>query len=437
MKLVFFAHPEFLGLRSQAHFVRMLAQACQARGHTVQVRQPVGTLQQRVGGWAALKWAAKWAGYADQYLLFPRELRRQAQADAADTLYVFCDQALGPWVPALAHRPHVVHCHDLLALRSALGEVPENPTRASGRLYQRYIRRGFRKARHFISISQQSRDDLHRVGGVRPVTSEVVFNGLNHPYRPLPRQQALALLARAGIALPPAGLLLHVGGGQWYKNTAGVVALYARLATQALARREPVPALLMVSPPEGANQGAVQEWLRQVPAGAQVQFRHGLDAATLQALYSLARALLFPSLAEGFGWPVAEALACGCPVLTTDAAPMNEVGGKAAVYLPRLPSAAALPAWAEAGAAQLTALLAEPPEAALARRQCGLLHAGLFDGDRAIDAYLLIYERVLRLERAASMAPAHATARATAQWPADAPASAAQASARPVKRTPP
>lgn len=397
MKLVFFAHPEFLGLRSQAHFVRMLAQACSARGHTVQVRQPVGRLQQRL----QVPAARKWAGYADQYLLFPRELRRQAQTDASDTLYVFCDQALGPWVPALAHRPHVVHCHDLLALRSALGEVPENPTRASGRLYQRYIRRGFRGARHFISISQQTRDDLHRVGGVQPVTSEVVFNGLNHPYRPLPRQQALALLGQAGLELPPAGLLLHVGGGQWYKNTAGVVALYARLATQALARQEPVPGLLMVSPPAGASHSEVQEWLWQVPAGGQVQFRQGLDAGTLQALYSLARALLFPSLAEGFGWPVAEALACGCPVLTTDAAPMNEVGGEVAVYLPRLPSSAALPQWAEAGATQLAALLAEPPEAALARRQRAMLRAELFDSDRAIDAYLRIYERVLHLELAA------------------------------------
>jgi len=411
VNLVFLAHPEFLGLRSQAHFVRMLATACQARGHSVQVRQPSGALQQRVRGTAAAKWAAKWAGYADQYLLFPRELHRLALADAADTLYVFCDQALGPWVPALAHRPHVVHCHDLLALRSALGEVPENPTRASGRLYQRYIRRGFRQARHFISISRQTHDDLHRVGGVRPVTAEVVFNGLNHPYRPLPRAQALALLAEAGLALPPAGLLLHVGGGQWYKNTAGVVALYARLAAQAQARQEPVPGLLMVSPPQAATQGAVQEWLRQVPAGAQVQFRQGLDAPTLQALYSVARALLFPSLAEGYGWPVAEALACGCPVLTTDAGPMNEVGGDAALYLPRLPSFATLPAWAEAGATQLAQLLAQSPAAADARRQRALSQAVLFDSDRAIDAYLRIYERVLRLEHAAPTPAASTTAR--------------------------
>ncbi|KPF49509.1 hypothetical protein D621_14955 [beta proteobacterium AAP51] len=400
MKLVFLAHPEFLGLRSQGHFVRMLAAACQARGHAVQVRQPRGRLQQAFAGTPL----AKWAGYAEQYLLFAQELRRLARHDDADTLYVFCDQALGPWVPALVHRPHVVHCHDLLALRSALGELPENPTRASGRVYQRYIRRGFAQARHFISISRQTRADLHRLGQVRPLTSEVVFNGLNHAYAPLARPEALVALARAGFHLPQAGLLLHVGGGQWYKNAAGVVAMYVCLARRAQAQGQAVPQLLMVSPPGVASEPAVAAWLRQLPEGAQVLFRDGLDAGTLQALYSLARALLFPSLAEGFGWPVAEALACGCPVLTTDAGPMNEVGGDAAVYVPRLDSREALPAWAERAAGTLALLLAEPPRQAAQRRQRALAHAALFDSGRAIDAYLRIYEKVLQQEQGAAPA---------------------------------
>jgi glycosyltransferase involved in cell wall biosynthesis len=53
----------------------------------------------------------------------------------------------------------------------------------------------------------------------------------------------------------------------------------------------------------------------------------------LRALYSSAEALLFPSLQEGFGWPIAEAQACGCPVITTGRPPMSEVGGNAAVYI--------------------------------------------------------------------------------------------------------
>jgi glycosyltransferase involved in cell wall biosynthesis len=53
---------------------------------------------------------------------------------------------------------------------------------------------------------------------------------------------------------------------------------------------------------------------------------------TLRALYSVARAFIFPSLAEGFGWPILEAQACGCPVVTTDREPMRQTAGEAAIY---------------------------------------------------------------------------------------------------------
>ena len=53
----------------------------------------------------------------------------------------------------------------------------------------------------------------------------------------------------------------------------------------------------------------------------------------INALYSLACVLLFPSIEEGFGWPIVEAMACGCPVVTTKREPMKEAGGNAAIYL--------------------------------------------------------------------------------------------------------
>ena len=53
----------------------------------------------------------------------------------------------------------------------------------------------------------------------------------------------------------------------------------------------------------------------------------------LQALYSCASLMLFPSLQEGFGWPIIEAQACGCPVVTSNRMPMTEIGGDAATYI--------------------------------------------------------------------------------------------------------
>ena len=93
-----------------------------------------------------------------------------------------------------------------MALRSALGDIPENRTAISGRIYQRYIRRGFRQARHFICISRKTRDDLHRYGLVSPVTSEVVYNGLNFPYQPMESgeaQRVLRAAAELGLAEMP------------------------------------------------------------------------------------------------------------------------------------------------------------------------------------------------------------------------------------------
>lgn len=387
MNLVLYTHPAFLGSHSHQHFARMLVRAYQRRGHTVELRQPEAVLRARIKGRLA-----KWAGYVDQYLIYPRKMRRQIESDPPGTLYVFCDQALGPLIPYAAHRPHVVHCHDLLALRSAIGLVPQNPTGWTGRIYQRYIRAGFQKARHFISVSQKSRTDLHEFGEVRPHTSEVVYNGLNHPYRRQGAQTATVHLQRSGLPAPD-GFLLHIGGGQWYKNTEGVVALYGAYVSQRMASGQPVLPLWMISP---APSASVQALLDDLPPEAKVRFFHGLDTDAIEALYSLASVLLFPSHAEGFGWPIAEALACGCPVITTNEAPMTEVGGLHAHYLPHWSgSTTEIGPWAEQGARVICAVIDRSPEEQVQAARAGIEWTARFDAAQAIENYLNIYSAVL------------------------------------------
>jgi len=339
---------------------------------------------------------AKWAGYIDQYLLFPMKIRSAARNSPQDTLFVFCDQSMGPWMPLVKSRPHVVHAHDLLALRSALGDFKENPTSLSGRIYQRYIRRGFRQARHFISISAKTRDDLHRFGLVDPITSEVVYNGLNFPFEPMARDEAQRVLEAAGFPASAGGILLHVGGSQWYKNLAGVISIYARYTSQVA---DPLP-LWCISPKPGSS---LDPAIAKVAANGRVLFFQEASSEALQAAYSIARAFLFPSFAEGFGWPLIEAQACGCPVITTNEPPMNEVAGDAALYLPRLQYGEDVDAWAARGAQVLQQLLAEPDDERLRRSQRGRTWAKQFDADRSIDAYLKIYERILRTSSATAV----------------------------------
>lgn len=389
MNIVLFSHPPFMPSQSMWRYAGMLEAAYRARGHSVRVLAP----QPRAHALLPRGRLSKWAGYIDQYLLFPLWARHAIRRCPDDTMFVFCDQALGPWVPLVRGRPHVVHCHDLLALRSALGHVPENPTQFSGRLYQRWIRRGFRRARDFIAISENTKRELVEFGGVRaPDTLEVVHNGLAFPYRPLAPERAQQLLREANAPVEPRGMLLYVGSSTWYKNTGGLIRLYAEYARR---QRDPLP-LWMVTHPIDRLAAQVAH---DVPPPGRVHFLSRLDNHVLQAAYSHARALLFPSLAEGFGWPLVEAQACGCPVLTTDAPPMNEVAGPAARYLPRLQIDDDIGQWARHGADTLEQLLALDERERAAVVAQGRAWCERFGADAAIDGYLRVYERVMARER--------------------------------------
>jgi glycosyltransferase involved in cell wall biosynthesis len=383
--IVLFCHPEFLGSQSMPRFANMLVEAYERAGYRVSQWTPKARLHRLARGSRAL---AKWAGYIDQYLVFPLEVRLRMLMQGPLTLYVFCDQALGPWVPLVKHKPHVVHAHDLLALRSALGLIPENPTSRSGQLYQKYIRRGFKQGRAFICISERTKSDLQAYGGIPAQHCDVVYNGLNFPYQPMSADAAIAELQRSGLPATAEGMLLHVGGNQWYKNTEGLVHLYAQYAGR---HAKPLPLWLISPPPNESIRAA----LATVPPQGQVRFFQGLSNLSLQAAYSHARAFLFPSLAEGFGWPIVEALACACPVITTDDAPMTEVGGQAAYYLPRRQHGQDVGNWARSGADLLEQVLAASPQEQSQRRQIGLQWASRFQAEHTINTYLRVYERVL------------------------------------------
>jgi glycosyltransferase involved in cell wall biosynthesis len=291
-------------------------------------------------------------------------------------------------VPLVKNKAHIVHVHDLLALRSALGDVPENPTSWSGRIYQRYIRRGFKQAKHFISISNKTRDDLHHFGQVSAINSHVVYNGFNYPYAPMAKADAMRVLSDANLPAQPDGMLLHLGGSQWYKNLAGVIRIYIEYVR---AEKNPLP-LWCISPSPSPH---VQALLKLVPSNGKVLFFQGIDNHALQAAYSLARAFVFPSLAEGFGWPIIEAQACGCPVLTSDAAPMNEIGGVACSYIPVLNPKDDAELWAKNASNRLIALLSLNDAARSKLVAQGLTHMQQFNAEHAIESYLNHYQQAM------------------------------------------
>ncbi|MBA4058378.1 MAG: mannosyl transferase, partial [Marivirga sp.] len=327
MNLVFFAHPTFLGHQSMPRFAKMLADGMSKRGHSTEIWMPKPAFV-NLNSKPLIK---KWLGYLDQYMVFPGEVKREAKRCPPDSLFVFTDQALGPWVPLLANRPHVIHCHDFMALRSALGEIPENPTGWTGRQYQQLIRRGFSSGKHFISVSEKTRQDLHRYLTGTPLSSDVVYNGFHQSFILHEVMSARNLFGKRVNLDLKAGYILHVGGNLWYKNRKGVIDIYDALRAGG---KHHLPLLLIGEQPS-------QELLDRSNNSefkSDIFWLGGIEDEFVKLAYSGASVFLFPSLGEGFGWPIAEAMASGCPVITTDEAPMTEVAGKAGFLIPRRPN---------------------------------------------------------------------------------------------------
>jgi glycosyltransferase involved in cell wall biosynthesis len=327
MKIVLFTHPLFIDHQSMPRYANMLKQGMEARGHEVVIWTP----QAQFYKFPFTTTFKKWLGYIDQYIIFPLVVRLKLYKCSKDTLFVFSDQALGPWVPLVKNRKHVIHCHDFLALKSALGIIPENPTSFTGRIYQKYIRNGFSQGRNYISISKKTENDLQELHQGRIINSVVCYNGLNRSFIPLsPISSRNILGAKLNIPLTN-GYIIHIGGNQYYKNRKGVLGIYENW--RAISNQE-IPLLLIGEAPS-------QELLLLYANSKykeDIHFITDLSDEYINHAYSGAICLLFPSLDEGFGWPIIEAMASGCPVITTNEAPMNEVGGTASLYIDKKPN---------------------------------------------------------------------------------------------------
>jgi glycosyltransferase involved in cell wall biosynthesis len=354
---------------SMRRFCELLKEGLTARGEHVQVLRPQPWFSRLPGRSPAIQ---KWLGYLDKYVLFPFVLFRKAKS--YDMIHIL-DHSNSVYTPFLQGKPNVVTCHDLLAVRSALGEISENRTGLSGRVLQRAILSGLKKAQFVVCVSEQTEREVLRLSGRGRDVTSCVHNALNYPYRPMdPDEAGRRLHTLLGRQVGP--FFLHVGGNQWYKNRAGVLEIFVRLhSLQQFSRHR----LVMVGQP---FTDALRSFIRSKGVADEVLELTELPNENLRALYSLAEGLIFASLAEGFGWPIVEAQACGCPVFTSNRAPMNEIGGDAAVYFdPLHPQAAA-----EAIATSLT------------RRKLwvarSLENAKRFRVDDMLAAYREVYRRV-------------------------------------------
>jgi glycosyltransferase involved in cell wall biosynthesis len=307
--------------QSMQRFGAMMLRGLAARGIPVEIIKPEPVF----GSFRALGgFVAKWLGYIDKHILFPFRLRNKLRA--SPSVVHICDHSNAVYVHNCTPIPVVVTCHDLLAVRGALGEETDCPASVTGRFLQKWILRGLQRADAVACDSKATAADAERLLGKhdRPALS-LISLGLNYEYKPLPLDVARARLKAINSLNLDLPFTIHVGSNLRRKNRDGVLRIFARVKDK------------WNGQVVFAGEALTRE-LRDLAMELQVADRvvEVTDPSNemLEALYNCATAMLYPSRFEGFGWPVIEAQACGCPVICSTAGPIPEAAGEAGLFHP-------------------------------------------------------------------------------------------------------
>lgn len=223
--------------------------------------------------------------------------------------------------------PRLVTCHDLVPLAFPAEYWRWQSGGAAGRRW--LDTRRYRSADHLIAISRATADDLMTLLGIEARRISVVHNGIDlQQWNADPGQNDAAVLARHG--LERGSYLAYAGDADWRKNRDGM------LAALALARATgPGKALCLVwaGSLSADKRTRLLEQARVEGVGRAVVLTGFVPDDDLRALYRNALGLLFVSRAEGFGFPVVEGMACGCPVITSNRSSMAELAEGAALLV--------------------------------------------------------------------------------------------------------
>lgn len=228
----------------------------------------------------------------------------------------------------LVHSPHpllipvkrakrIVTLHDLFFLKH-----PEMTEAEIRRDYAPLVRDHVQRADGVICVSEHTASEARLLLDVPAGKIAVIPNGIDPAYRvPISNEATDAILARR---LLPRGALLYVGSDERRKNLVNLAMAYMGLAGRRSRTR--IPPLVLVGPgPEWSQGGTI--------SGPQIRATGYLETREIRALMAASTALILPSLEEGFGLPVVEAMAAGLPVVCSRGSALEEVAGDAAILV--------------------------------------------------------------------------------------------------------
>jgi glycosyltransferase involved in cell wall biosynthesis len=298
-----------------------------------------------------------------------------------DRVDVFHCQYMGPpWCPV----PYVVTIHDIIH-----EYMPELYPPALKAMMSLTYPVSARRAAKVITVSECAKADLVKYYGLAPEKIAVIYEGTSESLRPLGEGEALAaalgpVLEKYGVTRP---YFLYLGRLEPRKNVPRLIEAY-----DGLKKAGGLPHGLVIAGMRDFQHEAIEEQVRLRGLKDQVVFTGGVDDEDLAALMNGATALVYPSLAEGFGLPPLEAMACGTPVITSNLSAMAEIVGAAGLLVD--------PYSSRAIAAAMTAV-ATRPELAAELRAKGLARAAQFSWAKAARQTLDVFGEVYQESKAA------------------------------------
>ena len=254
----------------------------------------------------------KWLGYIDKFITFPFVLLKIRKnydlvhiLDHSNAMYTF-------W---LRNKKCIVTFHDAIGIKSSTGEIKEFRSSLTGKILQKWVLSGLKKAKMIISVSKFSEDELKELlaDKAESIQLKVIHNGLNFPFK----KDKGTKNHHSKWSFISKPYILHVGSNSsFYKNCEGILKIFAEISSRwngSLVFVGPELSLELITLATNHN---IKE---------KIHIIKNADNPLIEALYNNAYALLFPSLHEGFGLPIIEAQACGCPVVCSNRGPFPEI----------------------------------------------------------------------------------------------------------------
>lgn len=280
---------------------------------------------------------------------------------------------VGPiWSP----RPTVLTLHDM-----TLWLLPEYHTIRRIASMRPIIPLAARRAAAIITVSESAKADIVRVLGLPPEKIHVIYEAPSPRFHRLPDSAALEAVRRRYDL--PERFVLHVGTLEPRKNIIRLLEAFALLR-----QTDRIDHQLVLVGNQGWFYGKIFAAIEQFGLRSCVQFAGYVPLDDLVAFYNLADALIFPSLYEGFGLPVIEAMACGTPVVTTTCGSLREIAEGAAIFVE--------PTETESIADGLRWILADGDLRA-DLRQRGLERARRFSWEQAARQTFQVYQQAVQL----------------------------------------